>query len=83
MGRRRGLEEARGEAHPVPVDPGRHTPSQPHSQRCIRREGTSVVAPEAVTQAVGGGCHSGCGRLLSGINATHAGACRQGDNGWA
>ena len=28
-------------------------------QGCVRREGTSEVAPEAVRQAVGGGCQSG------------------------
>ena len=30
-------------------------------QGCIRREGTSEAAPEAVRQAVGGGCQSGWG----------------------
>ena len=36
-------------------------------QGCIRREGTSQAALEAITQAVGGGCQSGwCGeRVLS------------------
>ena len=32
---------------------------------CIRREGASEAAPQAVRQAVGGGCRSGWGRLLS------------------
>ena len=41
---------------------------------CIRREG----APEAVRWAVGGGCRSGWGRLLSVTNAIDAGTCRQG-----
>ena len=45
-------------------------------QGCIRRAGTSEVAPEAVRQAVGGGCRSGCGRLLSVANAIEAGICR-------
>ena len=54
-----------------------HTP-----QGCIRREGTSEVAPEAVRQAVGGGCQSGWGRLLSVTNAIEGGTCRQGDSGW-
>ena len=36
---------------------------------CIRREGTSEAAPEAVRSAVGEG---GWGRLLSGTNATEA-----------
>ena len=45
----------------------------------IRREG----APEAVRQAVGGGCQSGWGRLLSVPNAIEAGVWRQGDSGWA
>ena len=49
---------------------GFHTRSQPKRQRhpsqgCIRREWTSEAAPEAVRQAVGGGCRSGWGRLLS------------------
>ena len=44
---------------PPPPPPGR-----------IRREGASEAAPEAVGQAVGGGCRSGWGRLLSVRNAT-------------
>ena len=52
-------------------------------QGCIRREVTSEAAPEAVRQAVGGGCLSGWGRLLSVANAIEAGACRQRDSGWA
>ena len=48
-------------------------------QGCIRRDGAS----EAVRQAVGGGCQSGWGRLLSVTNAIEAGTCRQGDSGWA
>ena len=32
---------------------------------CIGREGASETAPAAVRQAVGGGCQSGWGRLLS------------------
>ena len=54
-------------------------------QGCIRREGTctSEVGPEAVRQAVGGGCRSGWGRLLSVTNAIEAGTWRQGDSGWA
>ena len=50
---------------------------------CIRRGGTSEAAPAAVGQAVGGGCQSGWGRLLSVTNAGAAGTCRQGDSGWA
>ena len=42
-----------------------------------------MVAPEAVRQAVGGGCQSGWGRLLSVTNANEPGTCRQRDNGWA
>ena len=52
-------------------------------QGCIRREGTAEAAPEAVRQAVGGGCQSGVGRLLSVTNAVEAGTWRQGDSGWA
>ena len=48
-------------------------------QGCIRREGTSEAAPEAVRRAVGGGCRSGWGRLLSVTNPIEAGTCRQGD----
>ena len=44
-----------------------------------RREGTSEVAPEAIRWAVGGGCQSGWGRLLSVTNAIDAGTCHQGD----
>ena len=46
-------------------------------------EGTSEAAAEAVRQAVGGGCQSGWGRLLSVTDAMEAGTCRQGDSGWA
>ena len=52
-------------------------------QGCIRRKGTSEAAPEAVRQAVGGGCQSGWGRLPSVTNAIEAGTWRQGDSGWA
>ena len=52
-------------------------------QGCMRREGTPEAAPQAVRQAVGGGCQSGWGRLLSVTNATEAGTCREGDSGWA
>ena len=45
-------------------------------------KGASEAAPEAVRQAVGRGCQSGCGRLLSVTNATGAGACRHGGSGW-
>ena len=37
---------------------------RPTAHGCIRREGTSEAAPEAVRQAAGGGCQSGWGRLL-------------------
>ena len=50
---------------------------------CIRREGASEAAPEVVGQAVGGGCQSGWGRLLSVLNAIEADTWRQGDSGWA
>ena len=50
---------------------------------CIRREGASEAAPEAVRQAVGGGCQSGWGRLLSVTHAVEPGTWRQGDSGWA
>ena len=38
-------------------------PQEP-PQRCTRRDGASEAAPEAVRQAVGGGCQSGWRRLL-------------------
>ena len=41
------------------------------------------MAPEAVRQAVGGGCQSGWGRLLSVTNAVEPGAWCQVDSGWA
>ena len=50
---------------------------------CIRREGASEAAPQAVRQAVGGGCQSGWGRVLSVTNTVEAGTWRQGDSGWA
>ena len=52
-------------------------------QGCVRREGTSEAAPEAIRQAVGEGSRSGWGRLLSVTNAIEAGTWRQGDSGWA
>ena len=51
--------------------------SNAQPQGCVRREGAS----EAVGQAVGGGCQSGWGRLLSVTNASEAGTWRQGDSG--
>ena len=42
-----------------------------------------MEAPQAVRQAVGGGCQSGWGRLLSVTNAIEAGFWRQWDSGWA
>ena len=53
----------------------------PCGQQCSRREGTSEAAPEAVRQAVGGGCQSGWGRFLSVTNAIEVGTCRSGDSG--
>ena len=62
---------------------GRNRPLQGAGPGCIGREGTSEAAPEAVRQAVGGGCQSGWGRLLSVTNAIEAGTCCQGGSGWA
>ena len=53
----------------------------PCIQGCIRREGILDAVPEAVGQAVGGGCQSGWRRLLSVANAIEPGICRQGDSG--
>ena len=44
-----------------------------HTQRCLGRGGSSEAAQEAVRQAVGGGCQSGWGRLVSVTNAIEAG----------
>ena len=52
-------------------------------QGCIRGERTSEAAPEAVRQAVAGGCRGGWGRLLSVTNAIEAGTWRQGNSGSA
>ena len=52
-------------------------------QGCIRRDGTSEAAQEAVGQANGRSCQSGWGRLLSVTNAIETCTCRQGDSGWA
>ena len=49
----------------------------------LGRAGASEAASQAVRQAVGGGCQSGWGRLLSVTNAIEAGTWRQGDSGWA
>ena len=43
---------------------------------------THQAAPAAVRQAVGVGCQSGWGQLLSVTNAIEAGTWRQGDSGW-
>ena len=51
--------------------------------RRIRREETPEAAPGALKSAVGGGCQSGWGRLLSVTIAIEAGTCRQGDSGCA
>ena len=48
----------------------------PSPQGCKRREGASEAAPAAVKEAVGGGCQSGSGRLLSGTSAVNAGSRR-------
>ena len=49
----------------------------------LERQGTLEAAPRAVRQAVGGGCQSGWGRLLSVTNAIEAGTRCSGDSGWA
>ena len=67
--------------------PGRHSPPalrhEGDEEGHIRRDGVSKAVPEAVGHAVGGGCQSGWGRLLSVTNAIEAGTWRQGDIGWA
>ena len=72
------LGQCGGEAHGGP--PGRRM--EGWKQGCIRREGTSQAAPQAVRQAVGGGCQSCSGRLMSVTNTIEAGTWRSGDSGW-
>ena len=64
---------------PLPKAPALFVPPKGATWGCITREG----APAAVRQAVGGGCQSGWGRLLSVTNAIEAGTWREGDSGWA
>ena len=48
----------------------------------MHQKGSIKGGPVAVRQAVGGGCQSSWGRLLSVTNAIEAGAWRQGDGSW-
>ena len=76
---------------PPPHHPANENLASPTGLKTARAHGwggrdalegrTSEAAPEAVRQAVGGGCQSGWGRLLSVTNATEAGTCRQRDSG--
>ena len=83
---------------PLPTHPCPHSsntslapvPKAPCGTRCRARAlrsgwatGASEAAPAAVRQAVGGGCRSGWGQLLSVTNAIEAGTCRLGDTSWA
>ena len=73
-------------ARPIGMGKGHQGSIQPHSGPLQPRdavEGKAPEAPEAVRQAVGGGCQGGWGQLLSATNAIKAGAWRQGDSGWA
>ena len=69
------------------VPRGRHgdgPPSDPEG--CISAlegKGPRRRPQQAVRQAVGGGCRSGRGRLLSVKNAIDTGVCHQGESGWA
>ena len=54
-------------APPIPQYP------PPPPRDALEGEGTSEAAPEALRQAVGGGCRSGLGRLLSVTNAIEVG----------
>ena len=59
-----------------------HGPTSDHVAPCVTFR--LVVAPlRGPGQAVGGGCRSGWGRLLTVTNAIEAGTRRQGDSGWA
>ena len=59
-----------------PIDP-------PPPRDALEGQGASEAASEAVRQAVGGGCQSGWGRLLSITNAIEACTWRYRDSGWA
>ena len=83
MGDAAGREAGAARAQVRGGMPDLFVPTPPPPLGCIGREGTSEAAPAAVRQAVGGGCQSGWGRLLSVTNATEAGTWRQGDSGWA
>ena len=67
-------------AEPRPGQCAVHSAGEgPCQQGCVRREGTSEAAREAVGQAVGGGCQSGWVRLLSVTNVIEAGGgCQSG-----
>ena len=56
-------------------------PPPPHAPGMHQKGRHLRGGPEAVRQAVGGGCQSGWGRLLSVTNAVGAGTRPQGDNG--
>ena len=77
------LEGRRGAVESRWNGTGRHSEEGRGTQECVRGEGASQAAPEAVRQAVEGGCQSGWGRLLSVTNAVEAGTCCRGDTGWA
>ena len=89
--RARGSRSARPRVCPLLWMPGcgPHWPPHPSVRRppyCTPwrgPEGALEAVPEPVRQAVGGGCQSGWGRLLTVTNAIEAGTCRQGDSGWA
>ena len=72
LGRKMHFIKGAGNRKPICTNKGR-----------IRREGASEAAPEVVRLAVGGGCQSGWGRLLSVTNAIETGTWRWGDGGWA
>ena len=84
----RQVEDGDGGVDRQPLaEPGaRADEGHPHgalSRDALDGKGASEGAPEAVRQAVGGGCQSGWGRLLSVTSAIESGTCRQGDSGWA
>ena len=83
MGGLRGQKQVRV---PRPPISGLHLSPEERFSTCGSvgaREGTSEAAPEAIRSAVGGGCQSGRGRLLSVTNAVEAGTWRLRDRGWA
>ena len=71
-------KQKRDDPHPPACRPNRMFALESVLARdALEGGGTSEAAPAAVRQAVGGGCRSGWGRLLSVTHAIESGALRQ------